>query len=123
VASSSLAVCFEFSDGALTRERLFSADAAEPESAEPLVVAAEPVQWSGNADELTAWFARSLAEAHLPTEAFHLEPGRLITDPAKWYAALCRDIGAGARGPRAGALVDELRSLREIVEGKWQTRR
>jgi hypothetical protein len=45
-------------------------NAAKPQSAEPLVVATESVQRSGDAHELAAWFVRAIAEGHLPTEPF-----------------------------------------------------
>jgi hypothetical protein len=43
---------------------------------------------------------------------------RHVVNPGLWYRWLDQDIAAGPRGPRAGALVDEFRRLRQIVETK-----
>jgi hypothetical protein len=76
-----------------------------------------PGIWSTEASSTITWFETAREAGQLPTESFQLEPWIRIADPAKWYTTLCRDIGAGAKGPRAGALVEGLRLLRQILEG------
>jgi hypothetical protein len=72
--------------------------------------------WNGEDAALIGWFLG--ASDRLPTQPYRLVPWRLVSDPAKWYLALSRDIAAGPRSCRArfGALQEDLRLLRAFAE-------
>jgi hypothetical protein len=67
---------------------------------------------------LVLWFRQMRAANYLPLAPFILAPWVQVADPARFYAALERDIAAGPRGPRArlGGLADSLRRLRAFVD-------
>ena len=69
-------------------------------------------QWGPVVGYLVLWF---IEQAPLRTEPFHLDQGRRVTDPARFYCRLYADIQAGPGGPRTstGALQHDLRLLYE----------
>ncbi len=62
-------------------------------------------QW-GDLAPVVEWFL----DATPPAEPFKLKQGVTITDPARWWRDIARDIAAGPEGPRAryGALQDDV---------------
>jgi hypothetical protein len=69
-------------------------------------------EWDESALELIAWF-RTAPRLEV---SFNLAPHMTIIDPAKFYAALERDIAAGPSGARAryGAVMSDLKLLRAL---------
>jgi hypothetical protein len=110
------AVYFTRRDGSLRLERVIG-DPDDPSAEAPTEAPVELVRWSRKLGALVTWFERALADGRLPAEPFQLDAGGRVADPKRWYRSLEQDIAAGARGARAGALVEELRRLRELVGG------
>ena len=77
--------------------------------------------WGPVTGYLVLWF---IEEAPLRTEPFHLEQGRRVTDPARFYGRLYADIQAGPGGPRArtGALQHDLCLLYEHEKAQGRLR-
>jgi hypothetical protein len=73
-------------------------------------------EWTGEGGELVAWFRNAYTSGKLPKEAFDLTAQLHVVSPATWYESIDRDISAGRQGPRAAALLEELRRLKKIVE-------
>lgn len=69
--------------------------------------------WSGEMQELIAWFRA----APRPTEPFYLAAHLKVINPANFFAALEREIEAGQESPRArtGALQSDLLSIRNYL--------
>lgn len=73
--------------------------------------------WPHKDQELIYWFHTRGREV-LPSDPFELHGGVRIVDPGLFADRLHQDIGTGPGGPRArtGALISDLRLLRELVD-------
>ena len=74
----------------------------------------EPEEWPEDAVRLIAWFKS--AEATLPRQPFDLCLGVKVTDPAKFYAGLNRNIEAGPVSARRRGLLHDLAALKTVAE-------
>jgi hypothetical protein len=71
--------------------------------------------YEGESRDLFAWFVTH--RNRRPHKPYALAPAVKVTDPARFYSALAKDIAVGPRGARAmtGVLAADLYRLRDLV--------
>jgi hypothetical protein len=85
-----------------------------PEPVEIFRPEPQPIQQISDEDQiLIDWFLT----AALPTEAFNLDCARRVTDPAKFFDSLRREVAGRQSSPRwrCGATQADLRSLKLLL--------
>jgi hypothetical protein len=69
----------------------------------------ERALWSAHAADLIQWF--QLRRSEMGDTPFALNAWTFVSIPARFYAALERDIAGGPRSVRAAALIEDLADL------------